>query len=92
MHEDIWYFSYKIKKRPSFITVHKEQEWWKAFEQTQAFPPTRNFLPGWDGELTEMLAYYVLTRCSDSVKTKHPVCIMPNLIYTYILNIWFESE
>ena len=80
MHEDIHYFSYKMRKI-IFIIGHKKQEKrprCKDFEQTQVFPPTElvlfflrweKLLPEWDYDLIEQsLAFSVPTKFTDSDK------------------------
>ena len=43
VHEDIWYISYKMKKKPIFIKEEEELRW-KALEQTKASSPTKQAL------------------------------------------------
>ena len=42
VHEDIWYFSYKIRKGQFLSQAMKDKR--KAFEQTQALPPVEHDL------------------------------------------------
>ena len=85
VHEDIWYFLYKMRKGQFLITVHEgleERQFCKAFQPTQESPSTEHallflrwekFPLGSDSELTEqLLACSVPTRYTDSHENQTP--------------------
>ena len=77
-HEDIQYFSYKMRKGQFLLQAMKDKRKDFTFEQTPASPTNRTcfgfslmkkFLPVSDELSEQPLAFSVLTRCADETQT-----------------------